>query len=221
MRKSIIILIGGILLLTVGCRPVNPPQSDEDVVKIIDILYAGIGKPSGLSISPLLEMGLKVPSYVPDSRTGYDEGYYIKTDEYEISIACRHDSVLLAHYTYQFRNTYTEGVKDFHKADDAVYNFGWEQWIGGYNSDYRDLSYHDAANVEIDSCVAANKTSHCFVLSTYQRAFDNKYLLSSVHYWAVSIGGMNPNTGEALNSMADCQISIEFDIHDSPNSSFE
>lgn len=221
MRKSIIILIGGILWLTVGCRPVNPPQSDEDVVKIIKILYNSLGNPASVCLEPLTEMGFKVPYYLPDSRSGYDEGYYIKTDDYEFSIACNHDSVTLARYGYKFRSTYVDGVKEFHIADDVVYDFGWEQWIGGYNSDYRDLSYHDAANVEIDSCVAANKTSHCFVLSTYQKAFDNKYLLSSVHYWAVSIGGMNPNTGEALNSMADCQISIEFDIHDSPNSSFE
>ena len=180
-----------------------------------------MGKPASACISPLLEMGLKVPSYAPDSRTGYDEGYYIKTDKYEISIACRHDSVLLTHYAYLFRNTYVEGVKYFHRADDEVYSFGWEQWIGGYDSNYRDMSYRDAANIEIDSCVAANKKSHCFVLSSYQKAFDNKYLLSSVHYWAVSIGGMNPDTGEVLNPMADCQLSIEFDIHDFPNSSFE
>ena len=221
MKRLTLFIIPCILLLVAGCQPSNPPQSDEDVVKIIKILYNSLGNPASVCLEPLTEMGFKVPYYLPDSRSGYDEGYYIKTDDYEFSIACNHDSVTLARYGYKFRSTYVDGVKEFHIADDVVYDFGWEQWIGGYNSKYNDLSLHDAATIEMDSCVAAHRDANLLIHALYQKTFDNKYLLASVRYWGISVGGMNPDTGEGKSPMADGDISIEFTICDSSNSSFE
>lgn len=219
MKKSIIVLFC-ILLMAVGCKPVNPPQSDDDVVRIINILYNGMGKTADVCVKPLTEMGFELPYCQYNGKAGYYDGYYIKTDKYEISIACQHDYVTLARYAYSFRNTYVNGVKEFHKADDVVYNFGWERWRGGYNTEFTDLSLHNAANAEIDSCVAANKSSHCFVLSTYEKSYADKYLLVNIHYWAVSAGGMNPDTGDALGSMADSDVSIEFMMNAESNSAF-
>ena len=221
MKKSMLILLADMLLLFVSCQPINPPQSDEDVVKIIEILYNGLGQPADASLRPLAEMGYDIPYYLPDSRSGYDEGYYIKTGNYEISIACNHDSVLLARYGYLFQNTYVDGVKKFHIADDAVYDIGWEQWIGGYNSKYNDLSLHDEASIDMDSCVREHRDAHLGIHSLYQKTYADKYILASVGYWGVSIGGMNPVTGEGRGSMADSDITIEFSLRDSSNSAFD
>lgn len=216
MKKSILCIMSSILLIA-GCQPINPPQSEEEVVRIITILYNGLGKPAKVCLEPLAELGFNVPYYLPDSRTGYDEGYYVKTDNYEISIACNHDSVSLARYGYRFRSTYVEGVKEFHKADDAVFHLGWEQWKGGYNSKYHDLSLHDEASINMDSCVAEHKGAQLLIFSSYQKAFFEKYLFARVHYWGVSVGGMDPDTGEGRESMADGDVYIEFTVYDTPH----
>lgn len=221
MKKLIFCLCIGALLFA-GCQPVNPPQPNSDVVKIIEILYNGMGKPASACLEPLAEMGLEVPYIEYDSREkDYDEGYFLKTDDYAISIACNHDSALLVYYQYRFRSTYEDGVKQFHVADNAVYNFGWEQWECGYKSTYKDLSQHDVAMTEIDSCVVADKKAHCHIWSLYQKCFSELYLFSEVSYWGVSIGGMDPNTGNGLSEMADGDISIQFSLRDTPSSAFD
>lgn len=219
-KTAFYICIGAILIA--GCKPVNPPQSDNNVVKIIEILYNGMGKPASTCLEPLAEMGIDVPYNETDSKLKeFDEGYFLKTDDYDIGFACYHDSITLARYTCRFRSTYVDGVKQFHIADDEVYGFGWDQWQGDYKSTYKELSQHDAAMAEIDSLVAEDRKAHCHIMSTYQKLFNNKYLFSCVFYWGVSIGGMDPNTGNGLSEMADGEVSVEFSLRNTPSSAFD
>ncbi len=154
--------------------------------------------------------------FIEPNDDDFDEGYFIKTDNYVISIASLHDSVLYAYYKYEFKNTFVEGIKEFHKSDNTVHKFDWEYWQGGYKQEYSDISDHAIANQKIDSCVAENNTSSCCVSSYYQAPFSDKYLFSTVSYDAWSVGGMDPDTGLGLSRLAESVMFIDFGVRTSP-----
>ncbi len=215
-KTKFIPVVASFVIALISCTPINPPQTDEQTSTIINILYKGMGKTAQTCLDPLKDMGIDVP-LSETSSSDYEECYYLKNKKYEICIACHNDSILYTRYAYDFRNTYIEGAKQFHKVDDIIYNFGWEEGkVTSPEKTYHDLDQHEANKAEIDSCVAAESSSVCGIFSLYQKKFAEKYMNSSVDYYAVSVGGMDKDTGKGKSSMANSGINILFEIRTIP-----
>lgn len=189
-----------------SCTPVNPPQTEDEGVQIVKTLYNGMGKPIGQTVESLTRINSLSES---DMQIIDDEIYLLNTPQASIRIVCINGLVCVAQYTQDFRDIYAEGVKKFYAVDDAIYQFGWDQWIGGRQNVVKSLTNHEDLKADIDAYLKSQGIHTTVgIISMYA---DNDLLLNStVTYLARSIDESNLYTGEGSDPMADNKLYVEF-----------
>ena len=123
-----------------------------------------------------------------------------------LSVSEQNDSVIVARYELFATNTYSEGIADYIKMDNIVYGLNWEKWCGGVDGDAFDLSKHDAVNKEIEEYAATCKKHILGIDAFYEKKMGNMYFHAEMLYWGVAVGGMNPQTGEAIGDKVKSEI---------------
>ena len=202
MKKIILALLLGVLALTTSCEPQELVHSDAQINQIITILHDGMGQPASVCLEQLEEIGFTLP-LVKSEQTN---DYVLQNSKMWLSVSEQNDSVIVARYELFTTNTYSEGIADYIKMDNIVYGLNWEKWCGGVDGDAFDLSKHDAVNKEIEEYAATCKKHILGIDAFYEKKMGNMYFHAEMLYWGVAVGGMNPETGEAIGDKVKSQI---------------
>ena len=202
MKKIIYSLLLGVLALTTSCEPQELVHSDAQINQIITILHDGMGQPASVCLEQLEEIGFTLP-LVKSEQTN---DYVLQNSKMWLSVSEQNDSVIVARYELFTTNTYSEGIADYIKMDNIVYGLNWEKWRGGVDSDVFDLSKHDAVNKEIEEYAATCKKHILGIDAFYEKKMGNMYFHAETLYWGVAVGGMNPQTGEAIGDKVKSEI---------------
>ena len=202
MKKIILALLLGVLALTTSCEPQELVHSDAQINQIITILHDGMGQPASVCLEQLEEIGFTLP-LVKSEQTN---DYVLQNSKMWLSVSEQNDSVIVARYELFATNTYSEGIADYIKMDNIVYGLNWEKWCGGVDGDAFDLSKHDAVNKEIEEYAATCKKHILGIDAFYEKKMGNMYFHAETLYWGVAVGGMNPQTGEAIGDKVKSQI---------------
>lgn len=202
MKKIIYSLLLGVLALTTSCEPQELVHSDAQINQIITILHDGMGQPASVCLEQLEEIGFTLP-LVKSEQTN---DYVLQNSKMWLSVSEQNDSVIVARYELFTTNTYSEGIADYIKMDNIVYGLNWEKWCGGVDGDAFDLSKHDAVNKEIEEYAATCKKHILGIDAFYEKKMGNMYFHAETLYWGVAVGGMNPQTGEAIGDKVKSEI---------------
>ena len=202
MKKIILALLLGVLALTTSCEPQELVHSDAQINQIITILHDGMGQPASVCLEQLEEIGFTLP-LVKSEQTN---DYVLQNSKMWLSVSEQNDSVIVARYELFTTNTYSEGIADYIKMDNIVYGLNWEKWCGGVDGDAFDLSKHDAVNKEIEEYAATCKKHILGIDAFYEKKMGNMYFHAEMLYWGVAVGGMNPQTGEAIGDKVKSEI---------------
>ena len=208
MKKIIYSLLLGVLALTTSCEPQELVHSDAQINQIITILHDGMGQPASVCLEQLEEIGITLP-LVKSEQTN---DYVLQNSKMWLSVSEQNDSVIVARYELFTTNTYSEGIADYIKMDNIVYGLNWEKWRGGVDSDVFDLSKHDAVNKEIEEYAATCKKHILGIDAYYEKKMGNMYFHADMLYWGVAVGGMNPETGEAIGDKVKSQIRMSLSL---------
>lgn len=208
MKKIILALLLGVLALTTSCEPQELVHSDAQINQIITILHDGMGQPASVCLEQLEEIGFTLP-LVKSEQTN---DYVLQNSKMWLSVSEQNDSVIVARYELFTTNTYSEGIADYIKMDNIVYGLNWEKWRGGVDSDVFDLSKHDAVNKEIEEYAATCKKHILGIDAFYEKKIGNMYFHADMLYWGVAVGGMNPETGEAIGDKVKSQIRMSLSL---------
>lgn len=208
MKKIILALLLGVLALTTSCEPQELVHSDAQINQIITILHDGMGQPASVCLEQLEEIGITLP-LVKSEQTN---DYVLQNSKMWLSVSEQNDSVIVARYELFTTNTYSEGIADYIKMDNIVYGLNWEKWRGGVDSDVFDLSKHDAVNKEIEEYAATCKKHILGIDAYYEKKMGNMYFHADMLYWGVAVGGMNPETGEAIGDKVKSQIRMSLSL---------
>ena len=209
MKKIIYSLLLGVLALTTSCEPQELVHSDAQINQIITILHDGMGQPASVCLEQLEEIGITLP-LVKSEQTN---DYVLQNSKMWLSVSEQNDSVIVARYELFTTNTYSEGIADYIKMDNIVYGLNWEKWRGGVDSDVFDLSKHDAVNKEIEEYAATCKKHILGIDAYYEKKMGNMYFHADMLYWGVAVGGMNPETGEAIGDKVKSQIRMSLSLN--------
>ena len=202
MKKIIYSLLLGVLALTTSCEPQELVHSDAQINQIITILHDGMGQPASVCLEQLEEIGITLP-LVKSEQTN---DYVLQNSKMWLSVSEQNDSVIYARYELYTTNTYAEGINDFIDFDNVVYNQKWEKWEGGLDNDVTDLTQHETANKEIAEMATTYNKHQLSLSSFYEKSMGNLYMHAETRYWGVAVGGMNPQTGEAIGDKVKSQI---------------
>ena len=208
MKKIILALLLGVLALTTSCEPQELVHSDAQINQIITILHDGMGQPASVCLEQLEEIGITLP-LVKSEQTN---DYVLQNSKMWLSVSEQNDSVIVARYELFTTNTYSEGIADYIKMDNIVYGLNWEKWCGGVDGDAFDLSKHDAVNKEIEEYAATCKEHILGIDAFYEKKMGNMYFHAEMLYWGVAVGGMNPETGEAIGDKVKSQIRMSLSL---------
>ena len=208
MKKIILALLLGVLALTTSCEPQELVHSDAQINQIITILHDGMGQPASVCLEQLEEIGITLP-LVKSEQTN---DYVLQNSKMWLSVSEQNDSVIVARYELFATNTYSEGIADYIKMDNIVYGLNWEKWCGGVDGDAFDLSKHDAVNKEIEEYAATCKEHILGIDAFYEKKMGNMYFHAEMLYWGVAVGGMNPQTGEAIGDKVKSQIRMSLSL---------
>ena len=208
MKKIILALLLGVLALTTSCEPQELVHSDAQINQIITILHDGMGQPASVCLEQLEEIGFTLP-LVKSEQTN---DYVLQNSKMWLSVSEQNDSVIVARYELFATNTYSEGIADYIKMDNIVYGLNWEKWCGGVDGDAFDLSKHDAVNKEIEEYAATCKKHILGIDAYYEKKMGNMYFHADMLYWGVAVGGMNPETGEAIGDKVKSQIRMSLSL---------
>ena len=202
MKTKFFYFLLALSFVLAACEPQELVHSDAEISKIITILHDGMGQPASVCLEQLEEIGITLP-LVKSEQTN---DYVLQNSKMWLSVSEQNDSVIVARYELFTTNTYSEGIADYIKMDNIVYGLNWEKWRGGVDSDVFDLSKHDAVNKEIEEYAATCKKHILGIDAYYEKKMGNMYFHADMLYWGVAVGGMNPETGEAIGDKVKSQI---------------
>ena len=202
MKTKFFYFLLALSFVLAACEPQELVHSDAQINQIITILHDGMGQPASVCLEQLEEIGFTLP-LVKSEQTN---DYVLQNSKMWLSVSEQNDSVIVARYELFTTNTYSEGIADYIKMDNIVYGLNWEKWCGGVDGDAFDLSKHDAVNKEIEEYAATYNQHQLSLSSFYEKRMGNLYMHAETCYWGVAVGGMNPQTGEAIGDKVKSQI---------------
>ena len=202
MKTKFFYFLLALSFVLAACEPQELVHSDAQINQIITILHDGMGQPASVCLEQLEEIGFTLP-LVKSEQTN---DYVLQNSKMWLSVSEQNDSVIVARYELFTTNTYSEGIADYIKMDNIVYGLNWEKWCGGVDGDAFDLSKHDAVNKEIEEYAATCKKHILGIDAFYEKKMGNMYFHAEMLYWGVAVGGMNPQTGEAIGDKVKSQI---------------
>ena len=202
MKTKFFYFLLALSFVLAACEPQELVHSDAQINQIITILHDGMGQPASVCLEQLEEIGFTLP-LVKSEQTN---DYVLQNSKMWLSVSEQNDSVIVAKYELFTTNTYSEGIADYIKMDNIVYGLNWEKWCGGVDGDAFDLSKHDAVNKEIEEYAATCKKHILGIDAFYEKKMGNMYFHAETLYWGVAVGGMNPQTGEAIGDKVKSQI---------------
>ena len=202
MKTKFFYFLLALSFVLAACEPQELVHSDAQINQIITILHDGMGQPASVCLEQLEEIGFTLP-LVKSEQTN---DYVLQNSKMWLSVSEQNDSVIVARYELFTTNTYSEGIADYIKMDNIVYGLNWEKWCGGVDGDAFDLSKHDAVNKEIEEYAATCKKHILGIDAFYEKKMGNMYFHAETLYWGVAVGGMNPQTGEAIGDKVKSQI---------------
>ena len=202
MKTKFFYFLLALSFVLAACEPQELVHSDAQINQIITILHDGMGQPASVCLEQLEEIGFTLP-LVKSEQTN---DYVLQNSKMWLSVSEQNDSVIVARYELFATNTYSEGIADYIKMDNIVYGLNWEKWCGGVDGDAFDLSKHDAVNKEIEEYAATCKKHILGIDAFYEKKMGNMYFHAETLYWGVAVGGMNPQTGEAIGDKVKSQI---------------
>ena len=202
MKTKFFYFLLALSFVLAACEPQELVHSDAQINQIITILHDGMGQPASVCLEQLEEIGFTLP-LVKSEQTN---DYVLQNSKMWLSVSEQNDSVIVARYELFTTNTYSEGIADYIKMDNIVYGLNWEKWCGGVDGDAFDLSKHDAVNKEIEEYAATCKKHILGIDAYYEKKIGNMYFHAETLYWGVAVGGMNPQTGEAIGDKVKSQI---------------
>ena len=202
MKTKFFYFLLALSFVLAACEPQELVHSDAQINQIITILHDGMGQPASVCLEQLEEIGFTLP-LVKSEQTN---DYVLQNSKMWLSVSEQNDSVIVARYELFTTNTYSEGIADYIKMDNIVYGLNWEKWCGGVDGDAFDLSKHDAVNKEIEEYAATCKKHILGIDAFYEKKMGNMYFHAETLYWGVAVGGMNPQTGEAIGDKVKSEI---------------
>lgn len=211
MKKVLLFFIACVLFSMVGCKPVNPPSSDE-VSSVLDLCYAAMGQSGEKLQDDLAGLGIKIPEIDP---VGQYRCYKLNTKSYNLDFSTIDDEVVILHYEILFKDTYINGISKYWEISNQMIGHDWEEWRGsasGYYSEMNNVEQRPEFINDITAIVASCKESHFSVYERAKTSLGSNKIYATWEYWATDPSGMNPDTGEGLSSLYESSVMVEFEI---------
>ena len=211
MKKVLLFLFPCLLFFIVGCKPVNPPDSDE-VSSVLNLCYSAMGQSGEKLQDDLADIGIDVPEI--DSAGQY-RCYKLNTKSYNLDFSTIDDVVVILHYEILFKDTYVNGISKYWEISNQMIDHNWEEWLGsasGYYSIMNNVEQRPEFINDITTIVASCNESHFSVYERAKTSLGANKMYATWEYCATDPSGMNPDTGEGLSSLYESSVMVDLEI---------